>query len=204
VRTGGPSERTNLSRVRDIFGPPLKAAALSAFICGLVLLLLNPPSLSGLSGLLALLAGAVAIVLLTAWATVALIGREMPEPEFRRLVDRSEALARMPPPDRPPSEFDELVMKALDDLPEPFRELLEDTPVIVSSRGREHRAYGHYLGGTIARDTYPDRIVIYQDTLERDFGHDPALLRAQVERTVRHELAHHLGWGERGVRGLGL
>jgi predicted Zn-dependent protease with MMP-like domain len=204
VRTGGPNERTNLNRMRDIFGPPLKAAALSAFICGLVLLLLNPPSLSGLGGLLALLAGAVAIVLLTAWATAALIGREMPEPEFRRLVDRSEALARMPPPDRPPSEFDELVMQALDDLPEPFRELLEDTPVIVSSRGREHGAYGHYRGGTIARDTYPDRIVIYQDTLERDFGHDPALLRAQVERTVRHELAHHLGWGEHGVRGLGL
>ena len=38
--------------------------------------------------------------------------------------------------------------------------------------------------------------MIYQDTLERDFGHDPELLRAQVERTLRHELAHHLGWGE--------
>ena len=60
------------------------------------------------------------------------------------------------------------------------------------------------MGGTIARDTYPDRIVIYQDTLERDFGHHPALLRAQVERVVRHELAHHLGWDESGVRGLGL
>ena len=36
------------------------------------------------------------------------------------------------------------------------------------------------------------------------FGHDPALLRAQVERTVRHELAHHLGWDEPGMRGLGL
>jgi predicted Zn-dependent protease with MMP-like domain len=46
--------------------------------------------------------------------------------------------------------------------------------------------------------------VIYQDTLERDFGHDPDLLRAQVERVVKHELAHHLGWGESGVRGLGL
>ena len=190
--------------MREIFGPPLKAAALSAFICGLVLLLLNPPSLSGLGGLLALLAGAVAIVLLTAWATVALIGREMPEPEFRRLVDRSEALARMPPPDRPPSEFDELVMEALDDLPDEFREILEDTPVVVSHRGHEFHAYGHYIGGTVARDIYPDRIVIYQDTLERDFGHDPDLLRAQVQRTVRHELAHHLGWDEPGVRGLGL
>ena len=190
--------------MRETFGPPLRAAALTAFILGVVLLLLNPPSLAGLGGLLSLLAGAVAIVLVTAWATVALIGREMPEPEFRRLVDRSEALASLPPPDQPPSEFDELVMKALDDLPERFRELLESTPVIVSSRGREHHAYGHYLGGTVARDIYPDRIVIYQDTLERDFGHDPELLRAQVERTVRHELAHHLGWDEPGVRGLGL
>ena len=38
----------------------------------------------------------------------------------------------------------------------------------------------------------------------RDFGHDIDLLRAQVVRTVRHELAHHLGWDEDGVRGLGL
>jgi len=190
--------------MREILGPPLRAAALSAFIIGLVLLLLNPPSFAGLGELLALLAGAVAIVLVTAWATVAVIGKEMPEPEFRRLVDRSEALAALPPPDQPPSEFDELVMAALDDLPEQFRDLLERTPVVVSSHGHEHHAYGHYIGGTVARDGYADRIVIYQDTLERDFGHDPELLRAQVERTVRHELGHHLGWGERGVRGLGL
>jgi predicted Zn-dependent protease with MMP-like domain len=198
------SGRSNLHRMREIFGPPLRAAALGAFITGLVLLLLNPPSFAGLDELLALLVGAAAIVLVTAWATVALIGQEMPEPEFRRVVDRSEALASLPPPDQPPSEFDELVMEALDDLPEPFRELLERTPVVVSSRGHEHHAYGHYIGGTVARDIYPDRIVVYQDTLERDFGHDPELLRAQVERTVRHELAHHLGWDERGVRGLGL
>jgi predicted Zn-dependent protease with MMP-like domain len=190
--------------MREIFSAPLRAAALSAFITGLVLLLLNAPSLSGLGDLLTLLVAAVAIVLVTAWVTVTLIGKEMPEPEFRRLVDRSEALASLPAPDYPPSEFDELVMEALDDLPEEFREVLERTPVVVSNLGHEHHAYGHYMGGTVARDTYPDRIVIYQDTLERDFGHDPRLLRAQVERTVRHEVAHHLGWDEPGVRGLGL
>jgi predicted Zn-dependent protease with MMP-like domain len=190
--------------MRETFGPPLRAAALIAFATGLVLVFLNPPSLGGLGDLVALLVGAIAIVLLTAWLTVALIGPEVPEPEFRRLVDRSEALASLPPPDRPPSEFDELVMEALDDLPEQFRELLESTPVVVSSRGHENHAYGQYVGGTVARDIYPDRIVIYEDTLERDFGHDRELLRAQVERTVRHELAHHLGWGESGVRGLGL
>jgi predicted Zn-dependent protease with MMP-like domain len=190
--------------MRETLGPPLRASAITAFITGIALLLLNPPSLAGLRSLLALLVGAVAFVLVAAWATVRLIGDEMPDPEFRRLVDRSELLASLPPPDDPPSEFDALVMQALDDLPEQFRELLERTPVIVSSRGHEHHAYGHYVGGTIARDIYPDRIVIYQDTLERDFGRDPELLRAQVERTVRHELAHHLGWNEGGVRGLGL
>jgi predicted Zn-dependent protease with MMP-like domain len=190
--------------MREIVGAPLRAAALSAFITGLVLLFLNAPSFTGVGAVLSLLAGAVALVLVTAWVTVALIGREMPEPEFRRLVDRSEALASLPPPEQPPSEFDELVMAALDDLPESFQELLRSTPVVVSNRGHEYGAYGHYVGGTIARDIYPDRIVIYQDTLERDFGHDPELLRAQVERTVRHEIAHHLGWDERGVRELGL
>jgi predicted Zn-dependent protease with MMP-like domain len=190
--------------VREALGPPLRAAAITALILGLIVLLINPPSLAGVDDLVVLLVGAVAIVLVTAWLTVALIGNEMPEPEFQRLVRRSETLASLPPPDRPPTEFYELVMEALDDLPEPFQDVLEHTPVIVSNRGQEHGAYGHYIGGTVARDGFHDRIVIYQDTLERDFGHDPELLRAQVRRTVRHEIAHHLGWDERGVRGLGL
>ena len=190
--------------MKDALGPPLKAAAVTAFAAGLLLLLLNPPSLNGLEDLLTIAGVAIAIVLVTAWITTLAIGREIPEHEFRLLVDRSELLAALPPPANPPSEFDELVIEALDDLPKKFLEVLETTPVVVSDRGHEVGAYGHYIGGTIARDTYPDRIVIYQDTLERDFGHDPVMLRAQVERVVRHELAHHLGWNESGVRSLGL
>ena len=188
----------------EVIGPPLRAALLLAFLTGLVFLLLNPPSLSGAGTLLAICLGAVMIAVITAWGTVKLAGEEMPEPEFRRLVDRSDALAMLPPPERPPSEFDELVVSALDDLPAEFQEVLARVPVVVSTRGHERRAYGLYVGATIARDVYPDHIEIYRDTLERDFGHDPALLRAQVERTVRHEVAHHLGWDEPGVRSLGL
>jgi predicted Zn-dependent protease with MMP-like domain len=190
--------------MREIFGPPLRAAALTAFIAGVAWLLLRPPSLDGAAELLLIMAAAAIIVFLTGWATAALARDEMPESEFRRLMDRSDALAMLPPPDRPPSEFDELVMDALDELPREFREVLETTPVTVSNRGHEFHAYGHYIGATVARDVYPDHIVVYQDTLERDFGHDPDLLRAQVQRTVRHEVAHHLGWDERGVSELGL
>jgi predicted Zn-dependent protease with MMP-like domain len=101
-------------------------------------------------------------------------------------------------------EFESLVVDAIDGLPEEFQEVLARIAVVVSDRGAEVRAYGQYYGDGVARESYEDRIVIYRDTLERDFGHDRALLARQVERTLRHELAHHLGWGEGGVRGLGL
>jgi predicted Zn-dependent protease with MMP-like domain len=190
--------------MREAIGPSLRAAALVAFLLGLVWVVVDPPSFAGVGGVLTVIAGGLAFILLAAWATVMAIGKEDPEPEFRRLEDRSEALATLPPPDRPPTEFDEMVMEALDGLPEEFQRLLASTPVIISDRGHEYRAYGLYSGDTVARDNYAHRIVIYEDTLERDFGHDPELLRAQVQRTVRHEVAHHLGWDEPGVRGLGL
>jgi predicted Zn-dependent protease with MMP-like domain len=185
--------------------PVLRAAALTAFVVGTVLFLINPPSLSGAGELVGFLAGAVALVLLTAWATVTLGGRRgLEEGEFDRVVERTEQLGREPARGREPTEFERLVGEAIDRLPDEFRELVEDTPVVVSRRGHEAGAYGHYFGGTVARDEYEDRIVVYQDTLERDFGHDRELLARQIEQTVRHELAHHLGWDERGVRGLGL
>jgi predicted Zn-dependent protease with MMP-like domain len=101
-------------------------------------------------------------------------------------------------------EFEALVADAIDALPEEFQRLLEKVPVVISDLGTEARAYGEYYGDGMALERFEDRIVIYRDTLERDFGHDRALLARQVERTLRHELAHHLGWDERGVGGLGL
>ena len=190
--------------MRDVLRAPLRAAATAAFIVGLLLFLVNPPSLSGAEELLTWMVGAVALILLTAWGTTVLMGDGPSEVEIDRLSDRSERLAAEPVPDEPPGYFDELVSQAVDALPAEFQKLLETTPVVISHLGREHRAYGHYMGDTVARDNFPDKIVIYRDTLERDFGHDPDLLRAQVERTLRHEVAHHLGWDESGVRELGL
>jgi predicted Zn-dependent protease with MMP-like domain len=191
--------------VLDTLRGPIKAGIAALFAVGVLLLMLNPPSLSGAEGMAVFVGGGLALALLTAWAFVALTGRDaMSDDEFERLVRRSEELARHPDLRAETTEFDLLVAEAIDRLPPDFQRLLDKTPVVVSHLGRENRAYGHYFGDTVARDDYPDRIVLYQDTLERDFGHDPELLRAQVERTLRHELAHHLGWHERGVRDLGL
>ena len=191
--------------MRDDLRSPLRAAAVAAFAVGVLLMFLHPPSLSGAGGLATLVVAALAFLLIVAWGTVALMGRDgMSEDEFERLVRRSEELAREPRLAREATEFELLVAEAIDRLPPDFQALLEHTAVVVSRRGAQAGAYGHYFGDTVARGYYEDRIVIYQDTLERDFGHDPELLRAQVERTLRHELAHHLGWNEPGVRGLGL
>jgi len=135
------------------------------------------------------------------------------EADFERLVLRSEELAREHLSDEPdfgeldpydPRDFEMLVREALDDLPDLLIRALDHVAVVVSDHGRKHGAYGLYQGDTVARDDYPDRIVIFRDTLLRDFGHDPDRLRDQVTRTVRHELAHHLGADELGVRELGL
>ena len=103
-----------------------------------------------------------------------------------------------------PDNFEALVADAIDALPAEFQRLLEKVPVVISDLGFQQRAYGEYFGDGVAAERYEDRIVIYRDTLERDFGHDRDLLARQVERTLRHELAHHLGWDEGGVGGLGL
>ena len=138
------------------------------------------------------------------------------EEAFERVVERSERLARdggAAEPDEgeflaldplDDDDFEELVREALDDLPDILRRALErNVAVVISDEGRRHEAYGLYMGGTVAR-TEHDRIVIFRDTLRRDFGGDGDLLRDEVTRTVRHELAHHLGADELGVSELGL
>jgi len=139
------------------------------------------------------------------------------EEDFERVVRRSERLAREGTAAEPEEgaflaldpyddeDFEELVREALDELPDLLQRALErNVAVVISDGGRRAGAYGLYHGDGVARDDVPDRIVIYRDTLRRDFGHDPDLLRHEVTRTVRHELAHHLGADELGVRELGL
>ncbi len=153
-----------------------------------------------------------------AFVAVRLAGWRDPESEkeFEEIVRHSEELAREglaadpsegefmeldPLDDR---DFEELVRDALDDLPDLLRNALSHVAVVISDGGRRHGAYGLYQGDGATRDNTHDRIVIFRDTLRRDFGHDAEMLRDQVTRTVRHELAHHVGFDELGVSRLDL
>ncbi len=110
------------------------------------------------------------------------------------------------PSDTPvdPDDFTQLVGASLDELPLEYLNVLDHVPVLVADDGMAVGAYGLYHGAGLAHPDTPAQIVIYRDTLIRDFGEDPERLAAEIRRTVRHELAHHLGYGETGVRRLGL
>jgi len=160
--------------------------------------------------------GVIGVVIATVTGRLADYTEPADDDEFEELVRRSERLARdnlaaepgeeefLELDPRNPADFEELVREALDDLPDLLLQALEHVAVVISDKGRRNRAYGLYQGDTVARDDVADRIIIFRDTLLRDFGDDPDELRAQVTRTVRHELAHHLGADELGVRELGL
>jgi predicted Zn-dependent protease with MMP-like domain len=208
-------------------GPSVRRVLLAAVVAcaaglGLVALMQGP----SFSSPVRLLQGGVLVVVLIAIVGalmmsfgLKLAGWSEPESEaeFERLVQETERLARdgvAPDPDEvefmdldpyDDDDFAELVRDAMDELPDLLQRALErNVAVVISDGGRKRGAYGLYHGAGAARDDVADRIVIYRDTLRRDFGHDPERLRDEVTRTVRHELAHHLGADELGVRDLGL
>jgi predicted Zn-dependent protease with MMP-like domain len=198
-------------------------AALIAMSIGLVVIVIGQ-GFSTIGEVRALEQVAIGVIVVAALtAGVALVAVRMAgwrdpesETEFEELVRHSEELAReglavdpeesdfmaLNPLDD--HDFEELVRDALDDLPDLLLGALSHVAVVISDGGRRQGLYGLYQGATVARADAHDRIVIFRDTLRRDFGHDPDLLRDQVTRTVRHELAHHVGFDELGVSRLDL
>lgn len=110
--------------------------------------------------------------------------------------------------------FEELVAKAIDDLPEEFLGALENVDVVVEDRptgrqlarmGRGMTLLGLYEGVPQAKRTQgygmvlPDKIVIFQKPIQ-DMCRSEAEVEAEIGRVVRHEIAHHFGMGEEELR----
>jgi predicted Zn-dependent protease with MMP-like domain len=213
------------SRSRSAFGQlgRIGLAALIALSLGLVVIVVGQgfSTVGAVRVVEDLVLGLAAIALLmtaVAFVAVRMAGWHDPESEeeFEKIVRRAEELGReglaVDPEEAEfmeldplnDEDFEELVRDALDDLPDLLRNALRHVPVVISDKGRQAGAYGLYQGGQTRRDDTHDRIVIFRDTLRRDFGHDPELLRERVVKTVRHELAHHVGFDELGVSRLDL
>ena len=188
MRAQRPPAEASTGRLRRV-----GVAALIALSLGLVTLVVGQ-GFSSVGAVRALedvaLGVIVAAVLMggAAFVAVRLAGWRDPESEteFEEIVRHSEALARdglavdpdeaefmeLDPLDD--QDFEELVRDALDDLPDLLRNALAHVAVVISDGGRRQGAYGLYQGDGATNDHTHDRIVIFRDTLRRDFGHDLA------------------------------
>jgi predicted Zn-dependent protease with MMP-like domain len=116
-------------------------------------------------------------------------------------------------------EFEELVADALDELPEPFAELLSNVHVVVEDEpsaeelaradvGPGGTLFGLYHGvpqterGPGYTFVMPDRVTIYRGPILRSCR-DEDEVWDQVADTVVHEIAHHFGISDERLDELG-
>jgi predicted Zn-dependent protease with MMP-like domain len=117
------------------------------------------------------------------------------------------------------AEFEELVVQALEELPEFFKQKLQNIDVVVAEwpTEAEQRSvglkpgrllFGLYQGVPLTRRTthyglvLPDKITIYKGPIER-VCRTPEQVIARVKHTVKHEIAHHFGISDDRLRELG-
>ena len=116
-------------------------------------------------------------------------------------------------------EFAQLVETALDELPEEFRQFVEEVPVEIWDRPTPQQLrrakvpsngllLGLYEGRPRTRRSVedsgvmPDVIYIFQEHIEA-VARTPEELVRQVRVTVLHEIGHHFGMSEEDLERLG-
>ncbi len=110
--------------------------------------------------------------------------------------------------------FEQLVLEAVEELPEEFQEKLENIDVVVedlpTSRqlrqaglGKGFTLLGLYEGVPLTQrsSSYglvpPDKITIFQKVIEKESATgDAADIKVEIQKVVRHEIAHHFGIGD--------
>jgi predicted Zn-dependent protease with MMP-like domain len=104
--------------------------------------------------------------------------------------------------------FEEMIVKALDELPEELGRLMRNVAVTVEHDAGPPGLLGLYQGIPLTSRTsqyagaLPDRITIYRRAICAvcDSEEEVAI---QVRRTVVHEVAHHFGIDDTRLRELG-
>jgi predicted Zn-dependent protease with MMP-like domain len=116
-------------------------------------------------------------------------------------------------------EFASLVERAVDDLPQPFAEFLEEVPIEIHTRPSakllrelgmddDELLMGLYRGVDRTRRSVedsgrlPDVIYIFQEDHEIVCDRREQLVE-EVRKTVLHEIGHHFGMSEEDLDQLG-
>ena len=119
------------------------------------------------------------------------------------------------------TEFEQLVAEAVDNLPPFFLEKMKNIEIVVQTwptkatlrrmnLSGNRSLLGLYEGVPLTKRTssyqlvVPDVITIFQGPIEHVAGPHPNRIRAQVQRTVIHEIAHHFGISDERLIELGV
>ena len=107
-------------------------------------------------------------------------------------------------------EFEKLINDAVEALPENIKSKLNNVEIVLEDgESPNNSLFGLYHGVSKLHrgsaygiaPTLPDKITVWKGTIEKfaqDENHIPSLIR----RVVWHELGHHLGFDEEGIRKL--
>ena len=107
-----------------------------------------------------------------------------------------------------PARFDEMVVMALDDLPDDLGRLMRNVAVTVEHGAGPPGLLGLYQGVPLTSRTtnyagvLPDRITIYRRAICAVCRTEEEVAD-QVRRTIIHEVAHHFGIDDDRLRELG-
>lgn len=121
----------------------------------------------------------------------------------------------------PPEEFDEVVARAVADLPEEYLARLElenidivvepePTPEQLAELGlqRYESLFGLYEGVSLPErmrygEVLPDKITIFQRPIE-SYVNSMQELEEQIQTTVKHEVAHFFGFDDDEIDDMGI
>src|SRR5579859_4309756 len=107
-------------------------------------------------------------------------------------------------------EFENLITQAVAALPENIRAKLSNVEITMEEgESPNNSLFGLYHGVSQLNrgssygmgPTLPDKITIYKGTIEK-FAGDESRIPSLVRRVVWHEIGHHFGFDEPGIRCL--
>ena len=118
-------------------------------------------------------------------------------------------------------EFERLVVKAADALPDAFKKKLENVDIVIENEpdmgtvkdlglGSKGHLLGLYRGIPLKRRTHyygmvlPDKITLYKANIERFCKRTGEDLYKKIDHVLQHEIGHHFGITDKRLKDLGV
>ena len=118
-------------------------------------------------------------------------------------------------------EFENLVIKALNEFPKVFKDKLENIDITIEDEpnmdtvktlglGSRGHLLGLYQGVPLKARTHyygmvlPDRIILYKANIERFCKRTGEDIYKKINHVMQHEIGHHFGISDQRLKDLGI